>query len=100
VYTLLLAYPHLSPSTQQQVKIYLENNYGPEKKYDLPVLSMLAGGTVRRENIQSSLKRSKILGEHLIPLLMIHQPNQFAVGVGTGNRSRPLISMLRGSMRR
>lgn len=34
VYTLLLAYPHLSTSTQQQVKTYLQNYYGPGKTYD------------------------------------------------------------------
>lgn len=34
VYTLLLAYPHLSPTTQQQVKTYLQNYYGPGKTYD------------------------------------------------------------------
>lgn len=34
VYTLLLAYPHLSPTTQQQVKTYLQTNYGPGAKYD------------------------------------------------------------------
>ncbi len=34
VYALLLAYPHLSSTTQQQVKNYLQNNYGPGAIYD------------------------------------------------------------------
>jgi len=34
VYTLLLAYPHLSATVQQQVKTYLQSYYGPETKYD------------------------------------------------------------------
>jgi hypothetical protein len=35
VYTLLLAYPYLSSTTQQQVKTYLQNNYGPGTTYDI-----------------------------------------------------------------
>ncbi|MCC7162924.1 MAG: PQQ-binding-like beta-propeller repeat protein [Anaerolineae bacterium] len=35
VYTLLLAYPHLSAGTQAQVKTYLQDHYGPGKTYDL-----------------------------------------------------------------
>lgn len=34
VYSLLLAYPHLSPATQAQVKTYLQANYGPGAPYD------------------------------------------------------------------
>ncbi len=34
VYTLLLAYPHLSTVTQQKVKAYLQDYYGPGSKYD------------------------------------------------------------------
>lgn len=34
VYTLLLAYPHLSAGTQQSVKTYLQTNYAPGKMYD------------------------------------------------------------------
>lgn len=34
VYTLLLAYPFLSATSQQNVHAYLENNYGPGAKYD------------------------------------------------------------------
>lgn len=34
VYTLLLAYPHLSAQKQLEVKNYLKNNYGPGAPYD------------------------------------------------------------------
>lgn len=34
VYTLLLAYPHLSAGTQQSVKTYLQTYYAPGKTYD------------------------------------------------------------------
>ena len=45
VYTLLLAYPHLSSTTQQQVKTYLQNNYGPGKKYDFTKIAHIGWGS-------------------------------------------------------
>jgi outer membrane protein assembly factor BamB len=45
VYTLLLAYPHLSLSTQQQVKTYLQTNYGPGAKYDFTKVVHVGWGT-------------------------------------------------------
>jgi hypothetical protein len=45
VYTLLLAYPHLSPATQQQVKTYLQNNYGPGATYDFTEIVHIGWGT-------------------------------------------------------
>ena len=45
VYTLLLAYPHLSTSTQQQVKTYLQDNYGPGAKYDFTRIVHTGFGT-------------------------------------------------------
>lgn len=45
VYTLLLAYPHLSPTTQQQVKTYLQNNYGPGKVFDFTQIAHIGWGT-------------------------------------------------------
>jgi hypothetical protein len=45
VYTLLLAYPHLPATTQQQVKAYLQNNYGPGAKYDFTRIVHVGWGT-------------------------------------------------------
>ncbi len=45
VYTLLLAYPYLSSSTQQQVKTYLQSNYGPGKKYDFTKIVHIGWGS-------------------------------------------------------
>ena len=45
VYTLLLAYPHLSSATQQQVKTYLQNHYGPGTKYDFTKIVHIGWGT-------------------------------------------------------
>jgi outer membrane protein assembly factor BamB len=45
VYTLLSAYPHLSSTTQQQVKTYLQNNYGPGAKYDFTKIVHVGWGT-------------------------------------------------------
>jgi outer membrane protein assembly factor BamB len=45
VYTLLLAYPHLSSNTQQQVKTYLQNYYGPGKTYDFTRIVHIGFGT-------------------------------------------------------
>jgi outer membrane protein assembly factor BamB len=45
VYTLLLAYPHLTPATQGQVKTYLQNNFGPGKTYDLTRIVHVGWGT-------------------------------------------------------
>ena len=45
VYTLLLAYPHLSSTTQQQVKTYLQTNYGPGAKYDFTKIVHVGYGT-------------------------------------------------------
>jgi hypothetical protein len=45
VYTLLLAYPYLSSTTQQQVKTYLQNNYGPGKKYDFTKIVHVGWGS-------------------------------------------------------
>jgi outer membrane protein assembly factor BamB len=45
VYTLLLAYPHLSPNTQLQVKSYLQTNYGPGAKYDFTKIVHIGWGT-------------------------------------------------------
>jgi outer membrane protein assembly factor BamB len=45
VYTFLLAYPYLSPTTQNQVKAYLQNNYGPGGKYDFTKIVHVGWGT-------------------------------------------------------
>jgi outer membrane protein assembly factor BamB len=45
VYTLLLAYPHLSPNTQLQVKTYLQKYYGPGSKYDFTKIVHIGWGT-------------------------------------------------------
>ena len=45
VYTLLLAYPYLSATTQQQVKTYLQNYYGPGKQYDFTQIVHVGWGT-------------------------------------------------------
>jgi hypothetical protein len=45
IYTLLLAYPHLSSNTQQQIKTYLQNNYGPGSKYDFTKIVHIGYGT-------------------------------------------------------
>lgn len=45
VYTLLLAYPHLSTSTQSAVKTYLGNYYGPDKTYDFTKIAHVGWGT-------------------------------------------------------
>jgi outer membrane protein assembly factor BamB len=45
VYTLLIAYPYLSSNTQQQVKTYLQNNYGPGSKYDFTKIVHVGWGT-------------------------------------------------------
>jgi outer membrane protein assembly factor BamB len=45
VYTLLSAYPYLSANTQNEVKTYLRNNYGPGAKYDLTKISHIGWGT-------------------------------------------------------
>lgn len=45
VYTLLLAYPHLSANTQQQVKTYLQTNYGPGSTYDFTKIVHIGWGT-------------------------------------------------------
>lgn len=50
VYTLLLAYPYLSLSTQQQVITYLQANYGPGEKYDFTKIVHIGwGGGAARE---------------------------------------------------
>lgn len=49
VYTLLLAYPHLSSTTQQQVKAYLQNNYGPGARYDFTRVVHVGWGAAARE---------------------------------------------------
>ncbi len=45
VYTLLLAYPHLSAATQRQVIGYTRDNYGPGKEYDLTTIVHVGWGT-------------------------------------------------------
>lgn len=45
VYTLLLAYPHLSPSVQTQVKTYLQTYYGPGSKYDFTKIVHVGWGS-------------------------------------------------------
>ncbi len=45
VYTLLLAYPRLSPSTQGQIRTYLTNNYGPGADYDITRIVHVGWGT-------------------------------------------------------
>ena len=45
VYTLLLAYPHLSSATQQQVKSYLQTNYGPGSIYDFTKIVHIGWGS-------------------------------------------------------
>ena len=45
VYTLLIAYPYLSATTQQQVKTYLQNHYGPGKPYDFTRIVHVGWGT-------------------------------------------------------
>lgn len=45
VYSLLLAYPYLSPSTQSQVKSYLQTYYGPGATYDFTKIVHIGWGT-------------------------------------------------------
>ena len=45
VYSLLLAYPYISPAAQQQVKTYLQNNYGPGSKYDFTKIVHVGWGS-------------------------------------------------------
>ncbi len=45
VYTLLLAYPHLSSATQQQVKTYLQDYYGPGKPFSFTSIVHVGWGT-------------------------------------------------------
>jgi outer membrane protein assembly factor BamB len=45
VYTLLLAYPYLSATTQQQVKTYLQTHYGPGTTYDFTKIVHIGWGT-------------------------------------------------------
>lgn len=45
VYTLLLAYPHLSSATQQQVKTYLQDYYGPGKIHDFTRIVHIGWGS-------------------------------------------------------
>jgi len=45
VYTLLLAYPHLNQNTQNAVRTYLQDYYGPDKTYDLTKIVHVGWGT-------------------------------------------------------
>ncbi|MCL5411957.1 MAG: PQQ-binding-like beta-propeller repeat protein [Patescibacteria group bacterium] len=45
IYTLTSAYPYLSATTQQQVKNYLQNNYGPGSTYDFTRIVHVGWGT-------------------------------------------------------
>lgn len=45
VYTLLLAYPHLSSATRQQVRQYLQTHYGPGAQYDFTRIVHVGWGT-------------------------------------------------------
>lgn len=45
VYTLLIAYPYLSSNSQQQVKTYLQANYGPGAQYDFTRIVHIGYGT-------------------------------------------------------
>lgn len=45
VYSLLLAYPHLTSTTQQQVRTYLATHYGPGATYDLTSIVHIGWGT-------------------------------------------------------
>jgi outer membrane protein assembly factor BamB len=50
VYTLLLAYPHLTSNSQSQVKNYLQTYYGPGTKYDFTKIVHIGwGGGASRE---------------------------------------------------
>ncbi len=49
VYTLLLAYPYLSSTTQSSVKIYLQTNFGPGAKYDFTKIVHVGWGGAGRE---------------------------------------------------
>ena len=64
VYTLLLAYPYLSTSTQQQVKTYLETNYGPGATYDFTNIVHVGWGTgAAREVFDIPLEFYNFLGQ-------------------------------------
>jgi outer membrane protein assembly factor BamB len=45
VVTLILAYPHLSPSLQAQVNTYLQDHYGPGADYDVTRIVHIGWGT-------------------------------------------------------
>lgn len=63
VYTLLLAYPHLSPATQSQVKTYLQSNYGPGKTYDITRIVHVGWGTgAAREAFQIPPENLAVFG--------------------------------------
>jgi outer membrane protein assembly factor BamB len=76
VYTLLLAYPYLSTSTQQQVKAYLQNYYGPGSKYDFTKIVHIGWGTgAAREVFDIPIEVSSQWGQpHSSPLLPSTQP--------------------------
>lgn len=64
VYTLLLAYRHLSPITQQQVKNYLQENYGPGTTYDFTKIVHIGWGTgAAREVFDIPIEASSQWGE-------------------------------------
>jgi len=68
VYSLLLAYPHLSPSSQQKVKTYLQEYYGPGKMYDFTKIAHVGWSTgAAREVYDIPPEVSDYWGTHYEP---------------------------------
>jgi outer membrane protein assembly factor BamB len=65
VYTLLLSFPYLSSATQQQVKNYLINYYGPGAKYDITKIVHIGWGSgAAREVFDTPIELAGIWGQN------------------------------------
>ncbi len=97
VYTLLLAYPHLSTATQQQVKTYLQDNYGPGAKYDFTRIVHTGWGPAPREKSTMCRRKSQDNGASRTNHRTNRHPNQSAAGAATGSIFRPSPFMQGGN---
>jgi hypothetical protein len=98
VYTLLLAYPHLSSTTQQQVKSYLQTYYGPGKTYDFTRIVHVGWGTGPPEKPLIFRPIFQAGGDSRTPRPTILQLSQFVAGAVIGNTTLPSLFMPPGSM--
>ncbi len=68
VYTLLLAYPYCSSSTQEQVKTYVETYYGPGAKYDFTKIVHIGWGTgAARDAFDIPIEITSLWGQPYLP---------------------------------